>query len=595
MFPNRNKPVSCRPSLTALEGAIDYTEIYEQLEQLKLVVYTPSRYILPEKIVNYFEDTELSKRLTQMGREIGVQHLMNVNLLKRLESSVHSFVLTLSRIIALINTTLSKIDEYEKSKNTDEIELTAAQLTEDDFDQDDENTDLFTVGKKLKISLKDMDYISWRADIIDDSHILDFLVSRVSLITADHDNKLQVLFSIIKSKIENPINGENKKILVFSAFADTVEYLYKNICVYVKSNYAFNVAMVTGSTNTTTIQKFKGDFNAVLSHFSPLSKTNDIDDSEKRKEALERLLDNPIEILIGTDCISEGQNLQDCDFCINYDIHWNPVRIIQRFGRIDRIGSRNESIQLVNFWPDIDLDEYINLKERVEDRMKAAILAATGTLEDNPIDEEKGDLEYRRTQLKRLQEEVIDIEDMQAGISIMDLSLSEFRMDIQKYIKDDTYVKTSPLGLHAIVQSTESLPCGVVFVLKYLNEKKIIDRQNRLHPYYMVYISENGEIIHDYMSARELLAGIRLLCQNKTEPDMELCSLYNAETKNGAEMSKYTGLLQKAVQSVMRTREKNDIKDLFRKTSTSKPSFQISSVNDFEVVSFIIVKENQND
>jgi SNF2 family DNA or RNA helicase len=594
MFPNRNKPVSCRPSLTTLEGAVDYNEIYEQLEQLKLSVYTPSCYILPEKISKYFEDTELAKRLTQIGREIGIQHLMNVNLLKRLESSVRSFALTLSRIIALVNATLSKIDEYEESKGRNEIELAAAELAEEDFDQDDENTGLFIVGRKFKISLKDMDYISWRADIIEDLHILDLLVSKVSLITPEYDNKLQALFSIIKNKVENPINDGNKKIIIFSAFADTVEYLYENISVHAGSNYGFNTAMITGSATITTIQKFKSDFNTVLSHFSPLSKTNEIDDPNIRKEALARLLQNPIEILIGTDCISEGQNLQDCDYCINYDIHWNPVRIIQRFGRIDRIGSKNASIQLVNFWPDIDLDAYINLKERVEDRMKAAILAAAGTLDDNPIDEEKGDLEYRRAQLKRLQEEVVDIEDMQTGISIMDLGLSEFRLDIQKYIRDNPSIKTSPHGLHAIVQSTENLPPGAVFVLKYSNEKKIIDRQNRLHPYYMAYISDNGEIIFDYMSSRDLLAGMRHLCQNKTEPDMNLCRLYNAETKGGTEMSKYVNLLREAMQSVKRTKEKNDVKDLFRRKPVPEPEFQTNAIDDFEIVSFLVVKGNQD-
>jgi hypothetical protein len=400
----------------------------------------------------------------------------------------------------------------------------------------------------------------------------------VSDITPEHDNKLQTLFAIIRQKIEHPINTGNKKILVFSAFADTVSYLYDQVNVYVKNAFNLNTAMITGTIDgRTTVPKLKTDFNSVLTAFSPLSKTG-------------HSRENTIDILIGTDCISEGQNLQDCDYCVNYDIHWNPVRIIQRFGRIDRIGSQNSVIQLVNFWPDMDLDEYINLKDRVETRMKISVLTSTGTLEDNPIDDEKGELEYRRAQLKRLQEEVVDIEEMQAGISIMDLGLNEFRLDLLEFMKHNPDIETSPHGLHAIVPSAPDLPSGTIYVLKNINENINIDKQNRLHPFYMVYIADSGEVICDYLSPKKLLDEMRLLCQNKTEHYKDLCRQFNLETKDGRDMSEYSKLLKGAIQSIIQTKEEKDIDSLFRQGGTTALDNAIKGIDDFELIAFLVIR-----
>jgi hypothetical protein len=301
--------------------------------------------------------------------------------------------------------------------------------------------------------------------------------------------------------------------------------------------------------------------------------------------------ENAIDILIGTDCISEGQNLQDCDYCINYDIHWNPVRIIQRFGRIDRIGSKNAVIQLVNFWPDMDLDEYINLKDRVEARMKISVLTSTATLEDNPIDDEKGELEYRRAQLKRLQEEVVDIEEMQTGISILDLGLNEFRLDLLEFIKRNPGIESSPQGLHAIVPaSMPDLPPGIIYVLKNINETINRDNQNRLHPFYMVYIADNGEVICDYLAPKKLLDEMRRLCQNKTEPHKELCRAFNHATNDGRDMSRYSKLLQSAIQSIIKTKEEKAIDSLFRQGGTTALDNVIKGLDDFELISFLVVR-----
>ena len=432
-FPHRNIPISLSPKLTDLESATNYNQIYEELSKLSLCIYTPSNYIFPSKIQKYIDLTHnKGNELTQKGREQGIRKLMSVNLLKRLESSVNSFQLTLQRIYSLINNTVDKINRFEQY-GASSIDMYESVDTE--WDIDDSNTEYFTVGNKVQIDLADMDYKTWRAELNSDIEVLDDLMNMLNVITPEYDGKLQKLLDVISKKIDNPINTNNKKVLIFSAFSDTAEYLYEHVSTYIKEKYGLNTAVITGSIDgKTTIKNFKATLNNVLTCFSPISKD---------KAVLLPDSNDEIDILIATDCISEGQNLQDCDCVINYDIHWNPVRIIQRFGRVDRIGSKNESIQLVNFWPDMNLDEYINLKGRVETRMKISIMSSTG--DDDLINaEEKGDLEYRKQQLKRLQEEVVDIEDMSTGISIMDLGLNEFRLDLLEYIKTHGDMDTKP-------------------------------------------------------------------------------------------------------------------------------------------------------
>ena len=406
-FPERLKPISLRPSMTDLSSAINYNQIFELLTQLSLCIYTPSNYIFPSKIAKYIDLTHnKGNNLTQQGREQGIRRLMSINLLKRLESSVYSFHLTLTRILDLITDTIEAIDDYEKYGQAD---IDMVEALEDDFDLEDSSTDYFTVGKKVKIDLADMDYKTWRTELRQDAENLELLTLMIADITPEHDLKLQNLLHLLDEKMHSPINEGNKKVLIFSAFSDTAEYLYDQVAGYVKKKYGLDTAVITGSIDgRTTIKGLKATLNNVLTCFSPISKGRDVLMPGSTKE---------IDILIATDCISEGQNLQDCDYLVNYDIHWNPVRIIQRFGRIDRIGSQNKVIQLVNFWPDMTLDEYINLKSRVETRMKISVMTSTG--DDDLINpEEKGDLEYRKQQLKRLQEEVVDMEDMSTGMEV---------------------------------------------------------------------------------------------------------------------------------------------------------------------------------
>jgi SNF2 family DNA or RNA helicase len=578
-FPKRLKPISKRPALTDLEGAINYNEIYEELNKLNLKIYTPSAYIFPSRAIKYPELFKEGENLTQQGREIGIQRLMSVNLLKRLESSVHSFNLTLHRIKNLIENTIAKINEFEVS-GVSKLDVYEAS-EEDDWDDDDQNTTYFSVGKKVQIDLGDMDYKSWRNDLLQDAEVLELLTLMVADITPEHDTKLQTLFKLLEEKIENPINDDNKKVLIFSAFADTAEYLYEHVSKYVKNKYGLNTAIVTGAIEgRSTIRGLKGTLNNILTCFSPVSKGRDLLMPDRTKE---------IDILIATDCISEGQNLQDCDYVVNYDIHWNPVRIIQRFGRIDRIGSKNDCIQLVNFWPDIDLDDYINLKARVEARMKIAVMSSTG--DDDPINlEEKEDLEYRKKQLERLQEEVVDLEEMSGGISIMDLGLNEFRLDLLDYAKAHPDLKKKPNGLHAVIPADKDLPEGVIFVLKNRNSGVNIDNLNRIHPFYMVYIGMDGNVICDYLNPKKLLDTMRIACRGKSEPIRAVYQEFNKETSDGRNMEDMSILLSDAIASIVNTKEESDIDSLFRAGGTTALMSTVSGLDDFELICFLVVK-----
>ncbi len=579
-FPKRNKPITLRPKLTDRKGAINYKEIYEVLSLLKLTIYTPTEYIQPSKLHKYLNDEESEK--FRIGREIGIQRLMNTNLLKRMESSVHSFLLTVRRVHDYMSETSQIIERFIKSGEGELGEINDLSAMSSDFDDDDQNTDFFSVGKKTKIDLRDMDYLSWKADIDSDIENLKLLIYMVEDITPEYDFKLNELLRVIREKEAAPINAGNKKILIFTAFSDTAEYLYENVSAMAKRELGLNTALITGTTDgKTTIAGMKADLNHILTCFSPKSKD---------KAVLYPHDKNEIDILIATDCISEGQNLQDCDYCINYDIHWNPVRIIQRFGRIDRIGSQNAVIQLVNFWPDLDLDEYINLKARVETRMRISVMTSTG--DDDLINaEEKGDLEYRRNQLKRLQEEVVDIEEMSDGISIMDLGLNEFRMDLLEYKKTHSDIERAPHGIYAVVHATEQMPEGAIFVLKNTNSEVNTDNKNRIHPFYMVYVSTDGEIICDYLNPKKMLDDIRLLCRGKSAPDMELCRQFNRETKNGRDMSDMSELLNDAIDSIIDIKEESDIESLFTAGGTSALMSEISGLDDFELICFLAVKK----
>lgn len=580
-FPERLKPISRSPKLTDLPTAVNFNDIFVSVTELNLAIYTPSDFILPSKLEKYMEVREDGRfsNLSRSGRERGIRQLMSINLLKRLESSVNSFRLTLERIRKYIEATINAIDELASKHET-------SMVCDYDFsyglDFDEREDTVFIGNKKTKIALEDMDYVQWRGYLAKDLDNLNTLLFMLADITPEHDSKLQMLIEEIRNKFANPINGDNKKIIVFTAFSDTAQYLYENIAPLIKERTGLNTALVSGDVEARSTLKLRGkmDFNKVLTLFSPIS---------KEKASLYPNINEEIDVLIATDCISEGQNLQDCDFLINYDIHWNPVRIIQRFGRIDRIGSRNAVIQLVNYWPDMDLDDYINLKGRVEARMKVSVLTATG--DDNPLStEEQGDLKYRRDQLERLKEEVVDIEEMNTGVSIMDLGLNEFRLDLLEYINQGHDIEHTPHGLHAIVPATADTPPGVVFVLKNRNNSVNIDRKNRLHPFYMVYIGQDSEVIVNHLEPKDMLDRLRMLCKGKSEPIMELCRKFNGETRDGQRMGTYSRLLGDAIASIVKVKEQSDLFSFFEGDPYALFGNEVRGLDDFELICFLVIR-----
>lgn len=583
-FPNRLPPLSRRPQLTDLNHSVNYNEIFSLIQQLNLAIYTPSDFILPSKSYKYGSPRtdDHFAGLTMSGRERGIRRLMCINMLKRLESSVHSFRLTVERVRKQIDSVLEKISHTDIMDA--EVEDTDVP---DGLDMDEQEDSLFVGNRKGKIRLQDLDYISWGKYLQRDLDTLDLLLGTLQDITPEHDGKVQQLKADLLEKFAHPINGNNKKVLIFTAFSDTAVYLYDNLAPAIKERFGLNTALVTGDVEARTTLKLRAkqklDFNTVLTLFSPVS---------KEKETIYPDVDGEIDVLIATDCISEGQNLQDCDYLINFDIHWNPVRIIQRFGRIDRIGSRNAVIQMVNYWPDMTLDEYINLKGRVEARMKVSVLTATG--DDNPLTtEEQNDLDYRKEQLQRLQHEVIDLEEMNTGVSIMDLGLNEFRLDLLAYLKDNPDVEHTPNGLHAVVRGKKEMPDGVIFVLKARKDTLPLDVKNRLHPFYLIFIGMDGNVRINHLSPKDLLDHFRLLCKGKAEPDKEVCAEFNKETKDGMDMSRYSRLLNQAIESIVQTKDVSDLDSFLSGVQADLFSGDKVLPDDFVLIDFLVVKGGQ--
>lgn len=578
-FPSRNQPVSIQVPLSHY-ASITYQEIAESLVMLNLSVYSPMNYIKPSKIPFYeeiYDQRVGTGKLRQKDRETSLKVLMRINLLKRLESSVDSFRITLKNIRNQIQAALNAIEKGELSDTYSGIE---ANWGDEDFDWESSWGDEEQIfGKKVKIHVADMDTRKWGEDLGEDLAVIDGLLVEISEIKGKNDAKLQKLKHIIAEKIENPFNPDNKKILIFTAFADTANYLYEDLKEYLQEKFGLHTSIITGSRRACTSKRIPTDLNALLTCFSPIS---------KNKGLIFPGIKDSIELIIATDCISEGQNLQDCDYMVNYDIHWNPVRIVQRFGRIDRIGSKNKTITMVNFWPDITLDSYINLKQRVESRMAITNMASTG--DDNLLRVEEQEMEYRKIQLQKLQKEVIDLEDLREGVSITDLGLNDFRIDLSNYIKVYGDPKSIPQGLHAVAGTKLNLPPGVIFVLKNINTSVNIDKLNRLHPYYMVYISEEGKIIHSHLDSKKNLDDFRAIAKGLTVPDRKLCEQLSVETNEYRDMDHYSSLLKKAIGSVLKTEEEKDVLSLFKAGGTTALVEKIKGIEDFALISFLIVK-----
>ena len=574
-FPTRLKPISIKSDIDIYKNFPSLMKVNSMIAGLHLAIYSPMLYVLPSKL-QYYEDIYDQEvkggtgKFKQVDREKNIVNLMRVNIFKRLESSVNSFTLTLERILKQIEVMMSILDKGQ------EFDLDNHSFNVEDDELEDE------IGGKIRIKVKDLDILKLKEDLSEDRKILETLLYQSIDITPDKDAKLIDLKKHITEKINHPINKDNKKMIIFTSFSDTAEYLYENISEWLLQEHGLYTGIVTGSSGTkTNLKTVSNQFEAILAHFSP--KSNHL------RTDIEQ-----IDVLIATDCISEGQNLQDCDYLINYDIHWNPVRIVQRFGRIDRIGSKNKVIQLVNFWPNIELDEYINLEDRVRNRMVMLDLSATG--DDDLLSSESKNLEYRKKQLKQLQNEVLDVEELQGGISITDLTLDDFIMSLDRYMKEHPNIlEKYPTGVYAVTnipdKNKDECTKGVIYCLK---QKKYTDNQEAatsLYPYYLVYVASDGTVHVKNTNPKKILDLYKVLCQGKDKPIDKLVKLFNKETKNGSDMSLYTDLLEKAVYDIKGVVEQKGIQSLFQIGQATVLDNTVSGLNDFELVSFLVVTE----
>jgi len=591
-FPERKHPINVKEDIDT-EGLFPpLKEVNKTIQRLHLAAYSPLKYVLPEKREEYSKkydvETEGGSIFKQIDREESLIHLMRVNLLKRMESSICSFAITTRKLLEMVNSILAKIEKFERDLDAGSFDFEELNINDVEIDSD-ELSDLL-IGNQVKVLIQDCDIIRWRQELQADQNHLVELLHISEQITPKRDRKLAALKQLIAGKMNRPINPGNKKILIFTAFADTAEYLFQQIADWAKKEFGIHSAIVSGTgTNRSTMKKIRLDLHSILTNFSPRSKERAKSHPEMTEE---------IDLLFATDCISEGQNLQDCDYLVNYDIHWNPVRIIQRFGRIDRIGSTNDSIQLVNFWPNMELDEYINLEARVSGRMLLLDISATG--EENVIefnDKKMNDLEYRRKQLQQLQDAVLDLEDISGGISITDLTLNDFRMDLTEYMKDHLpLLECTPFGARAsaaleLTFLKQEFQPGAIFCLKDMSGKAPVESGYSLSPYYMVFVADDGSIQLNFNQPKQILDVLKKECVGFTTPQPSAIAVFNKKTQSGRDMRHYQDLLEKAVSAIIGKQQEQGVQTLFQRGGIRLSGDTDRRIDDFEVVAFIALLE----
>ena len=608
-FPKRPPPKAIHATIDLKQKFLSFEQLDGEIGNLRLALYHPTSFLrddLPEKVLVAYQDKILGG-FTQEGRERILIAMMKINFLKRLESSVDSFRLTLQRTIDKIDQLEKRITNFEKhldeNPEIDYDALTPDQLEDPDFDAED-----FTIGGRRRIYLAHLKLPEWLKAVRNDRTQLQYLLEKTQSVNPTRDGKLAELKSLMATKVKAPTinrNGKpNRKMLVFTAFADTARYLHMNMAAWAKDELGIHSALVCGDGGNIA-SLGRSDYDDILTNFSPIAK--------RRADQTARF-DNQqeeIDLLIATDCISEGQNLQDCDLLVNYDIHWNPVRIIQRFGRIDRIGSLNESVQLVNFWPVADLDHYLGIKLRVEARMALVDLAATQT--DNLLDPSqledliKDDLLFRDRQLKRLKNEVLDLEDLDGSVSLADFSLDEFRLDLLRYLEANrTELEEASEGMYAVVPPKVDMftraQAGVLFCLRHRPSAKQTaeakdqpadsSKLNPLNPYYLVYVHDDGIVRHSFAQPKESILLMRDLAAGEPNAHEQLCDLFDKRTEDGHNMAHYNGLLEQALASIERTFQKRAAVSLLSSRSAVLPSSietPSSKGSEFDLVTWLVI------
>jgi SNF2 family DNA or RNA helicase len=588
-FPDRLKPVSIFSEIDSRNRFPSYDQLNDDISAYKLSLFRPSEYVYPEFRGLY--DRQLVLNFTQEQREYFLIGMMKVNFLKRLESSVRSFATTMTRTVDKIRNLEDRIRQFQEIREGNvEVDLQI-----EDGAGDDDLRDALEIGKGLVYRMAHLDVSRWLRDLERDRVQLDYLAKEAEQVTPDRDAKLAELKKLILKKVTEPTisnrGAANRKVLVFTAFSDTAEYLYSELYEWATKELGIQIALVCGGTSGCKTSFGKSEFNNILTNFSPIAKS--------RSKIKSMPQNDEINLLIATDCISEGQNLQDCDYLVNYDIHWNPVRIIQRFGRIDRIGSVNSAVQLVNFWPTPDLNKYINLKNRVEARM--ALVDIAGTQEDNILNVDelqdliKDDLKYRDKQLLRLKDEILDLEDFNETVALSEFTLDDFRIELTKYIEANrTLLEDAPLGLYGVVPSSsefKQISSGVIYCLRQTGDTSGNETVNPLQPFFLVYVWDDGTVRYNFAQPKQILEIFRLLCAGKTTPYEQLCNLFDNETKDGSDMSRYSSLLSKAVESIANTFKRRAVAGLLASRSglLSDASKQASSTSDFDLITWLVI------
>lgn len=592
-FPKREKPDSLFPDIDTEDEFMSYDKLNDEISNYKLSLFSPSQYVKPEFKQRYADRTEVDN-FSQERREHFLIGMMKVNYLKRLESSVRSFSISMARTMEKIVTLEDKIKTFKQARSENRA-LDFEMFDEVDA-EDDELRDAMQTGTKLKYRLEHLDVDRWLKDLAKDRQQINLLKISAQQVTVERDAKLKKLKELIADKVQNPAvdkDGKPKrKVLVFTAFADTAAYLYESLVDWAQDELGVHAAIVTGGAGGNRATLGGTNFNEILTNFSPVAK--------KRHVMKNMLQDEEIDLLIATDCISEGQNLQDCDRVVNYDIHWNPVRLIQRFGRIDRIGSRNKSIRLINFWPTEDLNKYINLRNRVEARMALVDVAATGQddiLNVKEIEElAASEIHYRDKQLLRLKDEILDIEDFNETVALNEFTLDDFRAELARYIESNRKtLQDAPFGLYAVVPARKdiaSVSPGVIFCLKQKGDTSGNEAVNPLQPHFLVYVRDDGEVRYTFTQAKQILDIFRALCAEESRAHEDLCRLFDAETEDGKDMTRYTELLNKAVASITHTFRKRNAGNLLsgRGGTLIKREKQVSAATDFELITWLVIK-----
>ncbi|WP_339867507.1 helicase-related protein [Pseudohongiella nitratireducens] len=593
-FPARKKPESVFSEIDLKGRFLSYDRLNDEIDNYQLSLFTPSRYVLPQ-FKDQYEDRNVLN-FSQENRETFLIGMMKVNFLKRLESSVRSFAITMDRTVTKIEDLEARLKQFQQHQADDDVQT---DIFSEPGEEDDDLAQAFQVGTKLKYRMEHLDVAAWLQDLARDKQQLSLLADAAQAVDANRDAKLAELKQLIERKVRHPstnvLGEDNRKLIVFCAFADTAAYLYEELENWAHDALGVHIALVSGGARPNRTTFGQAEFTRILTNFAPRAK--------QRARMPSMPQNGEIDILIATDCISEGQNLQDCDYLINYDIHWNPVRIIQRFGRIDRIGSPNQSIQLVNFWPTPDLNKYINLKNRVEARMALVDIAATA--EDNILQAEdlqdliKEDMRYRDKQLLRLKDEVLDLEDFNESIALNEFTLDDFRIELAAYIEANRdKLEEAPFGLYAVVPPhTEyhAIKPGIIYCLKQRVEAAGNEAVNPLQPYFLVYIRDDGEVRYNFTAPKQVLEIFRAVCQGQTEPHTKLCELFDEETGHGQDMNHYNSLLDKAVAAIVAQFGRKNAGNLFSGRSGKLLSRQkaVNTSTDFDLITWLVIKHEQ--